>query len=361
MATAGQVIKLYEKILELLKPLGMRVFGWSENGSLRNGGDLGLDNMRSEHDRLGYDRTDNILGRFFYTGLGSGLFVPEKIRGGQSRRGVGSVPGVEGGRGFEGLRGALDVGGIGGMGGVLGMGGADVVAGLRGLSNLSGLNGLNGARDTRNARSEQSAWSIVNYWERSAESTALNAAKALLAESAANAESKPNALNYRGLRIGESLEKQLNGKQILGTNTPAPIDRSWEITRRAVSVTEGLRGSRGEQNGSSGKIKTGAARGTRSAVSENEGWNGSLKLRNAVSAKITAESENGGFEENAERAAVRGSAGSAAFGGRESGETARLGASGGRGGAGGDTDDLIDRLCGAFREAAFSMSEGVHY
>ncbi len=352
MASVGQVIKLYEKILELLKPLGMRAFGRSENGSLRNGGDLGLDNMRSEHDRLGYDRTDNILGRFFYTGLGSGLFVPEKIRGGQSRRGVGSVPGVEGGRGFEGLRGVLDVGGIGGIGGiggVLGMGGADVVA------------GLSGARDMRNARSEQSAWSIVNYWERSTESTALNAAKALLAESAANAESKPNALNYRGLRIGESLEKQLNGKQILGTNTPAPIDRSWEITRRAVSVTEGLRGSRGEQNGFSGKIKTGAARGTRSAVSENEGWNGSLKLRNAVSAKITAESENGGFEENAERAAVRGSAGSAAFGGRESGETARLEASWGRGGAGGDTDDLIDRLCGAFREAAFSMSEGVHY
>ncbi len=274
MATVVQVMKLYEKILKLLKPLG-RIdrnaygrLGGTGLGIFTEFGDFGLDNTRSDN------------GRFFYTGLGSGQpdggYVhvgSEKIRGDVFTRNAGGVLGVGG------LR-AVD-----GVGGVMG------------------------------------AWNVGNdsIWGMDSASKALNNVNAI----SVNAASKQNAWEYR---LGEGLEKQLNGKQILGTNGLASIDRSWENTGRGFSVMGRIGELSGDQNAVSQRIKTGKTGGTQSAVSQK---------------RTTA------------NAAIRELAGSDA---RESGGAASTENAGGC-----DTDTLIDMLCGAFREAAFSMSEGVHY
>jgi len=310
------MIELYRRILDYLMPLERGILGWGENGFLGNGGNFGLSNMRS-----GY-----LNGRFFYTGLGSGQsgggYVPEKIRGGGFTREVGGV---------------LAVGGLGGVDIARGIGGASAVNGVGGVSGLRDVGGLRGMGGVRGA------WNVGNNWIWGMESAALNAvnsASALNAISAANAvnavnsTSKQNALGYR---LGESLEKQLNGWQILGTDSTASIDRSVEIT--GFFVTEGIRKMLGEQNGFSQNRKTGVVRRIQNAVSENKSLSESWRMQNAVSPKKAASSING-FEENTEEpAAIRGFDEN----------------------AGRDADTLIDMLCGALREAAFSMSEGVHY
>ncbi len=293
MATVVQVMKLYEKILELLKPLG-RIdrnaygrLGGTGLGVLTEFGDFGLDNTRSDN------------GRFFYTGLGSGQpdggYVrvdSEKIRGDVFTRNAG---------------------------GVLGVGG------------LRAVDGVGGVWDTL------SAWNVGNdsIWGMDSASKALNNVNAI----SVNAASKQNAWEYR---LGEGLEKQLNGKQILGTNGLASIDRSWENTGRGFSVMGRIGELSGEQNAVSQRIKTGETWGTQSAVSQNNRLSGMGRRQSAVSQKRTAAN-----------AAICEFAGSDA---RESGGAASTENAGGC-----DADTLIDMLCGAFREAAFSMSEGVHY
>ncbi len=342
MATIFQVTELYQTILELLKPLGKGIFGRGENGFLGNGGDLGLDNTRSDN------------GRFFYTGLGSeqrfGGYVPEKIRGNRNTRNMGGIRSVGG---------VHDAGGILNMSGGLGASGALGVGGILDAGSALDVNGMGGARNVRNTWSDLNARNDRNRGKEST-SEALTDAKAINAVSAANEQ---NALGYR---LGEVLNKQWNSKRILGADILAPIDRSWQITRRRVSVTEGTSGSREEQNGFFQIIKTGGVWGTQNAFPENKIEDGSEKLKNAFSPKKATASELGGFEENAEKlAAVRGFAGrepsgaAAGFGGAE----VHLDMSGMRNivSGGCDTDTLVDMLCGAFREAAFSMSEGVHY
>ncbi len=341
MATVVQMTELYRKILDYLMPLKMGILGWSESGFWVNGSDFDF----------AYSRSHDINGRFFYTGLGSGQPLgglvhveSEKIRGERSSRGVGGVSGVNGVNGagnVRGVGGVLSTDGISGIGYAGYMRAVDDVGGVRGAwSNWSNWGAWNVGND-RNWDLESASIALTG-------TNAVNALSPLNAVSAENAASKQNALRFR---LGEDLEKQLNGKRILGADHLAPIDRSLEIVGRGSSLIGGIGELWGDQSGFSQNRKTSGTLGTQSAVSEKIGSGGSERIRKAVSPKLTAANAISSFGESAERTeAIRG------FARRDGGETARLGISDEYG-----TDELIDRLCGAFREAAFSMSEGVHY
>ncbi len=343
MATVSQVTELYRKILDYLMPLERGILGWGENRFFGNGGDFDS----------AYSRSDN--GRFFYTGLGSGQPLggyvrveSEKIRGDWFTREVGG--------GVLGVGVMRTVDAVSGVGGVLS---GDSISGIGYAGYMRAADDVGrmlGMRDKHGAWRNWSTWNVGNDRNWGMESTsraltganAVNALSPLNAMSAANTASKQNALKFR---LGEDLEKQLNGKRILGANFLAPIDRSLEITGRGFSAIGGISELWGDQNGFSQNRKKSGTLGTQSAVSEKIRSGGSERMRKAVSPKLTAANAISSFEESAERTeAIRG------FVGRDGSETARLEAAGGY-----DTDELIDRLCGAFREAAFSMSEGVHY
>lgn len=307
MATITQEIELYRRILELLEPLGGGVFGRGA-GMIGRSGKSGLAGAVFPRE-LGatIQRIGN--GRFLYTDLGSleqfGGIVSGPARG-------------------DSVRGSIrNTGALGGY--VSGVARGDSI---RGAGNTLRMLGMLGMPETLGIREVGSVRSAVNYRNRGTEA----------ARTAYGGFGGQNAFEGTAARYGESSDKQLNGGQVSWAgDILAPIDRSWNLI---AAVSERISGMRGERNTVSEKIRTGDRAGR----------------QNAVFVKDTREA---GQTEKAEYAGkIREDIGTGSGSPRKDEDgAARADMPRARNGA----DEVIERLCGALREAAFSMSEGVHY
>lgn len=301
MATITQELELYRKFLELLEPLGSGVFG-------RGAGMIGISGISGKSGLSGsvfprelgatIQRFGN--GRFLYTDLGSA----------ETFGGYGT------GAAWGGIRGNVR--------------GAGVTLGMLETRGMPEMLEMSGGREVGSVRS------AVNYRNVGTEA----------ARTAYEGPGGQDALRDKATRYGESPNRRSNGgRTSWAGDILAPIDRSWNVL---TTVSERISGIRGERNTVSEKIRTGERSGERNAVFIKNARETRETRQTGQTAKSTETGYAGKIREN------KGTGSGSAREAENMVETPRSRSSGG-------ADEVIERLCGALREAAFSMSEGVHY
>lgn len=311
MATVFQLMELYRSVMELLKPLEWG-FGGAEGLSYIRAGGLGLPDWTI------YDAgTVNSLGDF---GGNGGLSV------------LGSL-GVLGG-----------LGNLGGLGSSDGAGGLDYLSGSGSLGGLSGSGGFNFA----SRLSDNDGFFYTDFGGNSAVGEwGLNTVSEKIRGGGTDFHiNGGNILGFipdNGGQLGMVLGKQFVGKEIsevMGLYRGA--SGKWGNTKNSGEY-RGLLYPFGEvvPNGRSEDFDV---------------WKGTEHLRYTDTLNVADEVGNVEWLSDIRGYAEHESGG---FGGGE----VHVDMSGMRNIVNNrnDMDELIDRLCGAFTEAAFSMAEGVHY
>lgn len=315
MATVSRLIELYKSVMELLAPL-KGVFGAGSLPYIRAGGMILPD----------------------WTKYGAGDFSGDFGGAAVLTRADADYAAGGGFGGFVSRSAAGKAAGLDGLDGLDGLGVWDVWDGFHGSGGLNGLNGF----DFAIKLPDNGGFFYTDFGGNSAVGEReFNPVSEKIRDGGIDfriADSAFGIITDNGGRLGTDLEKQFEGKESFG---------AIELYRGYPGEWEGF-GNSGEYRGRLFSLgEAGLAPNGRSEdfdiwkSTEHLRYTDTLGAERLTDIRGYAEQEGGGF------------------GGGE----VRVDMSGMRNIVNNqsDMDELIDRLCGAFTEAAFSMAEGVHY